>query len=215
MQRAELNTARQSSHKSPARDDDVGGHPSRHFDGRSGVEKSPSSDGTGSITREISRLRVSSKRFPSASYRHASPLEMTMLASTSGHACGVRVHRVQKVQRVQRGRLTALRAEGCGRLSAAGYVPTGETTHYILCVAPLLQNVFAVHRFAQGATALRAEGDGGALRAQIIKKAAPHSRHFDRSEAEWRNLTPQMTEKPAPVPVISTVAERSGEISPL
>ena len=30
--------------------------------------------------------------------------------------------RVQKVQRVQRGRLTALRAEGCGRLSAAGCV---------------------------------------------------------------------------------------------
>ena len=30
---------------------------------------------------EISRLRVSSKRFPSAPYRHASPLEMTMLAS--------------------------------------------------------------------------------------------------------------------------------------
>ena len=27
-----------------------------------------------------------------------------------------------------------------------GCVPTGETTHYILCVAPLLQNVFAVHR---------------------------------------------------------------------
>ena len=47
-----------------------------------------------------------------------------------GHTFGVRVQRVQKVHRVQRGRLTALRAEGCGRLSAAG------------CV-----------RFAQGATA--------------------------------------------------------------
>ena len=63
-----------------ARDDDVGERPSRHFDGRSGVEKSPFSDGTGSITREISRLRVSWERFPSAPYRHASPLEMTMLA---------------------------------------------------------------------------------------------------------------------------------------
>jgi poly-beta-hydroxyalkanoate depolymerase len=29
------------------------------------------------------------------------------------------------------------------------------------------------------------------------KKRYPHPRHFDRSEAEWRNLTPQMTEKPA------------------
>ena len=41
-----------------------------------------------------------------------------------------RVQRVQKVQRVQRGRLTGLRPEDCGRLTAAG------------CV-----------RFAQGATA--------------------------------------------------------------
>ena len=32
--------------------------------------------------REISRLRVSSKRFPSATYRYAAPLEMTMLASS-------------------------------------------------------------------------------------------------------------------------------------
>ena len=39
-----------------------------------------------------------------------------------GHACGMRVQRVQKVQRVQRGRLTGLRPEGCGRLSAAGCV---------------------------------------------------------------------------------------------
>ena len=39
------------------------------------------------------------------------------------------------------------------------------------------------------------------------------SRHFDRSGAEWRNLTPQMTKTLPPIPVISTVAERSGEIS--
>ena len=45
------------------------------------VEKAPPFDGTGGITREISRLRVSWERFPSAPYRHAAPLEMTMLAS--------------------------------------------------------------------------------------------------------------------------------------
>ncbi len=39
-----------------------------------------------------------------------------------------------------------------GRLCTRVVSPQGETTHYILCVAPLLQNVFAVHRFAQGAT---------------------------------------------------------------
>ena len=60
----------------------------------------------------------------------------------------MRVQSVQKVQRVQRGRLTGLRPEGCGRLSAAGYV-----------------------RFAQGATALRAEGCGIAPWAMSIKSA--------------------------------------------
>ena len=35
--------------------------------------------------------------------------------------------------------------------------------------------------FAQGATALRAEGDGGALRAQILKKRGTPSRHFDKA----------------------------------
>ena len=60
-----------------------------------------------------------------------------------GHTFGVRVQKdqkVQRVQRVQRGRLTALRAEGCGRLSAAGCVPTGGTTHYDLCVASAPSN---------------------------------------------------------------------------
>ena len=65
-----------------------------------------------------------------------------------GHTFGVRVQRVQKVQRIQRGRLTALWAEGCGRLSAAGYV-----------------------RFAQGATALTGRGLWIALRAMLIKSA--------------------------------------------
>ena len=95
------------------------------------VEKSPSPNGTGSITvGNLSTQSIIGAVPVCLPYRHAVPLEMTMLASAFGHACGVRVHRVQKVQRVQRGRLTALRAEGCGRLSAAGYV-----------------------RFAQGATA--------------------------------------------------------------
>ena len=82
MQRAELNTARQSSHKSPARDDDAGGPPLSSFrPKRSGVEKSPPLMVRAALLWEISRLRVSSERFPSAPYRHAAPLEMTMLAS--------------------------------------------------------------------------------------------------------------------------------------
>ena len=47
----------------------------------------------------------------------------------------------------------------------------------------------------------------------MTEKPARALRHFDRSGAEWRNLTPLMTEK-LPVPsVISTEAKRSGEIS--
>ena len=38
------------------------------------------------------------------------------------------------------------------------------------------------------------------------RNAAPHLRHFDRSAAEWRNLTPQMAETPHRPSVISTEA---------
>ena len=93
-----------------------------------------------------------------------------------GHTFGVRV---------QRGRLTALRAEGCGRLSAAGCVPTGETTHYDLCVASAPSNhVRCASLRSGGDSGFAAEGGGGALRAQIIKNPARALRHFDRSGAE-------------------------------
>ncbi len=117
------------------------------------VEKSHSTMVQEALGWEISRLRVSSKRFPSAPYRHASPLEMTMLASAIGHTCGVRVQKVQKVHRVQRVVVAAPpQIIKKGARLAPQVVSKG-------CVA-----------FAQGATALRAEGDGGALRARILKK---------------------------------------------
>jgi hypothetical protein len=37
-------------------------------------------------------------------------------------------------------------------------------------------------------TAFQAEGCGGGFAADYKKAGPPHSRHFDRSEAEWRNL---------------------------
>ena len=49
---------------------------------------------------------------------------------------------------------------------------------------------------------------------EMTMVASAHPRHFDRSEAEWRNLTPPMTEKLPTPSVISTKALRSGEISP-
>ena len=59
--------------------------------------------------------------------------------------------------------------------------PQGKRLTMICASLVLLQIMFAVHRFAQGATALRAEGDGGALRAQILKKRGTPSRHFDKA----------------------------------
>ena len=87
--------------RTSARDDDVGERPSRHFD-RSEAEWRNLLPlmVRAALRREISRLRASWERFPSAPYRHKPPLEMTMLASTSGHTFGVRVHKVQRVQRV-------------------------------------------------------------------------------------------------------------------
>ena len=64
--------------RSPARDDGDGERPSRHFD-RSGAEWRNLLPlmVRAALGREISRLRVSSERLPSAPYRHAAPLEMT------------------------------------------------------------------------------------------------------------------------------------------
>ena len=57
------------------------------------VEKSHSEMWQAPGWQEISRLRVSSKHFPSAPYRHAAPLEMTVAAGAIGHTCGVKVQR--------------------------------------------------------------------------------------------------------------------------
>ena len=103
MQGAELNTARQSSHKSPARDDDVGGPPIViSTEAKRSGEISPS-DGTGGITvGNLSTQSIMGTVPVCLPYRHVPPLEMTMLASASGYTFGVRVQRVHKVQRVQR-----------------------------------------------------------------------------------------------------------------
>ena len=57
--------------------------------------------------------------------------------------------------------MTGLRPEGCGRLTAAGYVPTGETTHYDLCVAGAPSNhVRCASLRSGGNSACGAEGCG-------------------------------------------------------
>ena len=82
MQRAELNTARQSSHKSPARDDGAGGPPIViSTEAKRSGEISPS-DGTGGITvGDLSTQSIIGLIPVCLPYRHVPPLEMTMLAS--------------------------------------------------------------------------------------------------------------------------------------
>ena len=69
--------------RSHAQDDGGGERPSRHFD-RSGAEWRNLLPlmVRAALRREISRLRVSWERLPSAPYRHAAPLEMTVAAGT-------------------------------------------------------------------------------------------------------------------------------------
>ena len=65
---------------------------------RSGVEKSHASDGTGGITvGDLSTQRIIGAVPACPPYRHAAPLEMTILAGSIGHAFDMRVQRVQRV----------------------------------------------------------------------------------------------------------------------
>ena len=68
--------------RSHAQDDGGGERPSRHFD-RSGAEWRNLLPlmVRAALRREISRLRASWEQLPSAPYRHAAPLEMTVAAS--------------------------------------------------------------------------------------------------------------------------------------
>ena len=71
--------------RSSARDDGGGERPPSFRPKRSGVEKSHSTMVHEALGWEISRLRASWERFPSAPYRHATPLEMTVVASALRH----------------------------------------------------------------------------------------------------------------------------------
>ncbi len=109
---------------------------------------------------EISRLRVSSKRFPSAPCRHASPLEMTMLASAP---------LVISTEAKRSGEISP--SDGTGGITLGDLSTQSIIKAFSICPIP---------------TCISARDDdiGG----------HPY-RHFDRSGAEWRNLTPQWTKK--------------------
>ena len=106
--------------------------PSRHFD-RSEAEwrNLPPLMARAALRWEISRLRVSSKHFSSAPYRHAAPLEMTVATSSIGHTFGVRVDGTSSRRFLRFVSLTAFQAEGCGGGFAANFImpPFGGHVH--------------------------------------------------------------------------------------
>ena len=159
---------------------------------------------------EISRLRVSSKRFPSAPYRHASPLEMTMLASTP-LVISTKAKRSGEISPSD-----GTGSIGVGDLSTQSIIKTFSIcpipTHpplemTILADTPL---VISTEAKRSGEISLHhgtgsiGVGDLSALSIMGAFSTCPiptcisardddvgehPSRHFDRSEAEWRNLS--------------------------
>ena len=144
-------------------------------------------------------------------YRHIPPLEMTMLAGTIGHTCGVRVDGTSSRRFL---RFLSLTGPSAPRVVDC---PSGNTykisvTGLAFCViwhdkhsgdwltafaTPPIRLCHWTRLRREGSEGSEdsegskgSKGGSGALRAQIIKKPAHAPRHFDRSEAEWRNLTP-------------------------
>ena len=113
---------------------------------RSGVEKSPPLMARAALRWEISRLRVSSKHFPSAPYRHAAPLEMTVATSSIGHTFGVRVDGTSSRRFLRFVSLTAFQAEGCGGGIAANFImpPSAVTSiSSVIIILTLVHTDFA------------------------------------------------------------------------
>ena len=176
---------------------------------RSGVEKSPPLMVRAALRWEISRLRVSSKRFPSAPYRHASPLEMTMLASAP---------LVISTEALRSGEISPPDGTGgitLGDLSTQSFIKAFSICPIPTCISARDDDVGErpSRHFDQSEAEWRNPSDGmcgitlGDFRAQSFIKAFSicpiptcisarddgvgerPSRHFDRSEAEWRNLS--------------------------
>ena len=110
---------------------------------------------------EISRLRVSSKRFPSNTHTDASPpLEMTILADTP-LVISTEAKRSEEISP----------SDGTGSITLGDLSTQSIINTFSICPIP---------------TCISARDDDVSERP---------SRHFDRSEAEWRNLTPQWARK--------------------
>jgi len=166
---------------------------------------------------EISRLRVSSKRFPSAPYRHASPLEMTMLASAP---------LVISTEAKRSGEISPSDDTGCitlGDLRAQSIIKAFSICPIPTCGSARDDGVGErPHRHFDRSKAewrnltppwYRKHWGGRSLDSEFHRSGFPLTpipahppardddigghpyRHFDRSGAEWRNLTPQWAKK--------------------
>ena len=161
MQRAELNTARQSSHKSPARDDGAGGPPIViSTEAKRSGEISPS-DGTGGITLGDLSTQSFIKAF--------SICPIPTCGSARDDGVGERPHRHFDRSKAEWRNLTPpwYRKHWGGRSLDSEFHRSGFPLTPIPAHPPARDDDIGGHPY----------------------------RHFDRSGAEWRNLTPQWAKK--------------------
>ena len=127
---------------------------------------------------EISRLRVSSMRFPSAPYRHAAPLEMTVVASALRHFD--RSEAEWRNLTPPNDRKAGLRPPVIStEAKRSGEISPSDSTGDITVEDLSTQSIMGAFPICPIPTRSPARDDG----------VGEHpSRHFDRSEAEWRNL---------------------------
>ena len=164
---------------------------------------------------EISRLRVSSKRFPSAPYRHASPLEMTVLASaplvisTEAKRSGEIPLMVRAALRWEISRLR-VSSKRFPSNTHTGASPARDDDigghpyrHFDQSEAEWRNLTPPWYRKHWGGRSLDSEFHQSfsicpiptCISARDDDVGERPYRHFDRSEAEWRNLTPQWARK--------------------
>ena len=161
---------------------------------------------------EISRLRVSSKRFPSAPYRHAALLEMTVLASAPI---------VISTEAKRSGEISLHHGTGSigvGDLSTQSFINAFSICPIPTCISARDDDVGErpSRHFDRSEAEwrnltppwYRKHWGGRSLDSEFHRSGSPltpipahppardddvgerPSRHFDQSEAEWRNLTP-------------------------
>ena len=161
-------------------------HP-RHFD-RSEAEWRNLTPKCGKpmVAGDLSALRFIRAQSPCHPYRRVPPLEMTMPAGSIQSFPGDKLP-----QTLPRTPVISTAAERSEEISLRNVASPWWQEISRLCVS-LEPKIFAPYRRVPPLeTTMSASSIQSFTEGQIDQNDAPHPRHFDRSGAEWRNLTPK------------------------